>query len=118
MGAFADAKRNVINQTFEASGGDKKGDAEPIFIEHRKERKDVVTGELRQDQDTLELRFAIVDPSLDDADVARIFHIAYLDVLTMHHWYNTNQSKFSRVQLRLINTKTGATSTTPYPDPE
>ncbi len=118
MGAFATAKRNVVSQTFEASSGDMKGDVEPIFIEHRKERKDVLTGELRQDQGTLELRYTIVDPALDDADVARIFHIAYLDVLTGHHWYNKNGPKFSRVQLRLVNAKTGATATTPYPDPE
>lgn len=118
MGAFAAAKRNVVNQAFEASSGDMRGDVEPIFIEHRKERKDALTGEVRQEQGVLELRYTIVDPALDDADVARIFHIAYLDVLTRHHWYNKYGPKYSRVQLRLINAATGATATTPYPDPE
>ncbi len=118
MGAFAAAKRNVIRETFEASSGDMKGDVEPIFIERRKDRQNVVTGELRQDQGTLELRYTVLDPSLDPDDVARVFHIAYLDGLTGHHWYNKNGPKFSRLQLRLIDAVTGATATVAYPDPE
>jgi hypothetical protein len=118
MGAFAGAKRNVVNQTFEASSGDMKGDAEPVFIERRDTRKDVLTGEVRREGDTIEFRYAVQDPTLDDADVARIFHIAYLDVLTRHHWYNTTGPKVSRTHLRLVNSTTGATTRTPYPDPE
>ena len=118
MGELANAKRNAVRQTFEASSGDMKGDAEPIFIERRQDRKDAITGEVRSSGDTLEFRYTVVDPALDDDDVARIFHIAYLDVLTQHHWYNKTGPKVSRVQLRLINTATGATRTVRYPDPE
>lgn len=57
-----------------------RGDIEPTF-----------------ERDTIDVRYTIIDPALDDADVVRIFHIAYLDVLTSHDWSNktgrTSRSK-------------------------
>ena len=61
-----------------------RGDIEPTIIEDRKTQKDVATAELRFERETIDVRYPVVDPALDDADVARIFHIAYLEVLTSH----------------------------------
>ena len=118
MGNFASAARYVIDETFEAGSGDVRDDVEPIFIWSRRDRVDVLRGELREDHHTLELRYTILDSSLEDADVLRLFHIAYLDVLTNHHWFNKVHFYASRVRVRLVNAVTGVTATTDYPDPE
>lgn len=118
MNKFVGAKRAEIKAAFEAGSGDMQGDVEPVFIEALASKTDAVKGELREQGNTLEFRYEIVDSGLNDEEVMRIFHIAYLDVLTMHYWYNETAASHASLYLRLINRSTGETSTCPYPDPE
>ena len=118
MGQLANAKRSAIKSAFEAASGDVKGDVEPVFISARATKKDVLRAEVKPIGDTLDVRYWILDDELDDADVARVVHIAYLDVLTSHYWKNKVGGRYARTHLRLTNADSGSTTTMRYPDPE
>ncbi len=118
MGSFATEKRKKIKDTFEATSADLKNGAEPIAITWRKTKKNALTGELRTSGNTMRLDYRIVDPALEDDDVSRVFHIAYLDVFTSHHWRESVGGKFGALKLQLNNVATNLSMTMPYPDPE
>ena len=118
MGSFATEKRKKIKDTFEATSADLKNGAEPIFITWRKTRKNALTGEVRTSGNTLRLDYRIVDPALEDEDVPRVFHIAYLDVFTSHAWRERVRGKLGALKLQLNNVATNGSITVPYPDPE
>jgi len=119
MGEYTNAPRRIIHSKFEGTGGDLLPDGtEPMSVESKSTRTDVLTGKVRADGDTLDIRYRIVDASLDDGDARRLILIAYLDVLTAHHWHTKNQAKYPRTNLRFTNEHAGTTVTTPYPDPE
>jgi hypothetical protein len=114
MGTWATAKRAAIVSKFESASGDMRGDVEPVFVMLRRSGADVLKGDKTVDGSTLRVAYTIVDDSLglDDADVARIFAVAYLDELVQHYY----QSRTKTIELR--NTATGATQSFSYPDPE
>jgi hypothetical protein len=118
MGTIASAKRSVIDRAFEASSGDMRGNIEPVFISGRPDGKDVATCEVRANGAILEVGFRLLGASLDDADFARVFAIAYLDVFTSHYWHNQTRPKLGATSLRFSNQDSGASWTIPYPDPE
>lgn len=118
MGTFENAERSLLKDTFEATCGDKAGDVEPIFVMWRKNEINVLRGEVAEQGDTLDVQYTILDATIDDADAARILHIAYLDIFTSHDWYNEFGGRFPQLKLRLTNRDSGVTSTTSYPDPE
>jgi len=74
----------VNPREFEAASGDLDAeDREPIFIERRSTRKDVVRGLLRLEGRSLEVRnVEVFDPSLSKEDVVALFVGAYLFTLT------------------------------------
>jgi len=118
MGDFASAKRHTIKQAFDAGSGDMRGDVEPVVICSRRSGNDVATCEVTEAGDTLKVSYRLLDPSLDDEDFARIFHIAYLDVFTSHHFYNKTHGRFAGVRLALSNADSGHATSSQYPDPE
>ncbi|HEV8550849.1 MAG TPA: hypothetical protein VGQ57_17505, partial [Polyangiaceae bacterium] len=104
--------------SFEATAGDVRDGVEPFFIVRRKDQKTVASGALRTVEATLEVEYALLDPTLDDADFERIFALVYLDVFTDHYFLNKLGPRFSRVFVRLSNRGSAFTTTVPYPDPE
>jgi hypothetical protein len=119
MGHHATAKRSAINLHFEAFGGDLKRDgAEPILVETRATKQLVISAEVSPRDDTLHVRYSILEAALDDDDAARILSIAYLDALTGHSWRNEVRGRYPRAHLRLTNADSGASTTIRYPDPE
>lgn len=117
-GRYANAERRAIRAAFEATCGDLENGVEPVHIESRAARQNVVRGEVRYMNDVLDVRYRILDASLDDADARRLLLVAYLDVFTDHYWRKENVSRYQTLSLRMTNADTGATSTTRYPDPE
>ena len=107
MGTWATAKRSEIDAAFEAASGDMRGDVEPVFLVHRDGGEDAVTGEKTIDRTTMNVDYQILDPALDDDDVARIFAVAYLDVFTDNYY----RDKVATIALR--NRATGAARTFP-----
>jgi hypothetical protein len=105
MGTWANAKRSEINKTFEAASGDMRGDVEPVFISRRADGQDVITGEKTMDGAVMTVAYQIVDGTLDDDDVAHIFAIAYLEVLTDGYY----DEKVTTIAMR--NSATEATRT-------
>jgi len=118
MGAFAFAKRHAIKQAFDAGSGDMQGNVEPVVICSRRSGNDVATCEVLEAGDTLDVTYRLLDTALDDEDFARIFHIAYLDVLTSHYFYNKTHGHFADVHLKLSNSDSGVVTESQYPDPE
>lgn len=115
---WANERRSLITQTFEASSGDVKNGVEPFFISWSKGGKDALVGEVTTDAGTMKVGYRLVDPTLTDADVPRVFHIAYLDVLTRHGWQNRAGGKYPGLKLELTNRETGTSVVAAYPDPE
>lgn len=82
----------------------------PVFLSTRADGRDVITGTDRVDGDTLTFTYRILDPALDDDDVARVYVIAHLERFAMHYY----QPRTPIIVLR--NESTGAGRTTRYPD--
>ncbi len=111
MGSIARAPRPVINRLYEAASGDVGDDGRtPVFLSTRADGRDVITGTDRVDGDTLTFTYRILDPALDDDDVARVYVIAHLERFAMHYY----QARTPIIVLR--NEGTGAERTTRYPD--
>ncbi len=112
MGNFKNEKRRIILEQFEAMSGDMIGEIEPVFIERKSTKTDAITAEQTFADRVMTFRYKILDATLDDEDVPRIFHIAYLDHFTMNYY----QEKVKTV--RYVNADTSVTTESYYPDPE
>ena len=112
MGTWATAKRSSISDTFEAGSGDMQGETEPVFIWRRdlSPKDAVIRATITRGSGKLHLAYTA--PGLDGDDVERIFHIAYLDVLTGHHDQKATRS------IVLLDEATGNQREIRYPDPE
>ena len=119
MGKYATAKRKVIIDTFEAASGDMRDKVEPIFISLRSNGNDVLTGDLTTTGELMRVEYKLVGNTLDDDDVLKVFHIAYLDRLTSSFWQAEMIEKkgmFVKLELELTNADTGVTKRMPYPE--
>ena len=86
MGSIARAPRPVINRLYEAASGDVGDDGRtPVFLSTRADGRDAITGTDRVDGDTLTFTYRILDPALDDDDVARVYVIAHLERFLATH---------------------------------
>jgi len=112
MGTWATAKRSLIESTFEAGSGDMQGETEPVFIWRRdgSPKDAIITATIARGAG--KLNFSYSAQGLDGDDVERIFHIAYLDVLTGHHDQKATRS------IVLVDEATGNQREIRYPDPE
>jgi hypothetical protein len=111
-GRFANAPRADIAREVEASSGDMEGDTEPVFLESRSTGRDLVEMRKTVERGTMRVRYRIVDPSINDADVLRMFAVAYLEGFAKQH-YRGRVAK-----LVLSNDDSGLTQELDYPDPE
>lgn len=119
MATYAAEKRGVLKKLFEGSCGDQSADGSiPVFISRRETGKTVLSGTERADGPVLSFGYRLADASLTDADVPRLFHIAYLDVFTGHAWRERVRGKHSQLTLELTNLDTNHRVSLPYPDPE
>lgn len=111
MGRFASAPFGDIVRDVEAASGDVVDGTEPVFLTSRATGRDFVEMKKTVEDDTMRVRYQIVDPSIDDADVVRMFVVAYLDVFTRHYY----QGRVTR--LVLVNNESAFTRELDYPDP-
>jgi hypothetical protein len=109
MGTWATATRAAIVKTFEAASGDMRGEVEPIFISLRAGGADVLTGDKTIDGTAMHITYTIVDSSLDDHDLVRIFAVAYLDEFTCHY----DRGDVATITMR--NAASGAERSFSYP---
>lgn len=112
MGMFETASRMEIDRTVEAASGDMVGEVEPVFLTRRADARDLVKMNKTMVGEVMRVTYRILEPSIDDADVARLFLVAYLDVFA-GNYYRSKASK-----LVLENEESGQRRESPYPDPE